>query len=203
MFFVHLCVCWKRKGETINSQILNINGVVSDLWLQASHKNTQLAEKNVFSFLLPGRKEEETGFICDPFHTSLWICLGAHMGVSLRVHYTGSTSGCPEIRSVIVSSLGEGGRVCDRLQWLVELSGQNLSDSAEAMNHFGLQFVSHSTSHNNLDVAGAWKLAVHPAVLPCACLTMPPAAGCMWISWLPRGWNISRLHGSAFCRKEI
>lgn len=38
------------------------------------------------------------------------------MGVSLSVHYTGSTSGCPEIGSVIVGSPGDGGRVCDRLQ---------------------------------------------------------------------------------------
>lgn len=60
----------------------------------------------------------------------------------------GSANDCPEIRRVIVGSLGEDGRVCDRPQWLVKLSGLNLSDSAEAMNHFSLQLCNLSpTSH--------------------------------------------------------
>lgn len=40
-------------------------------------------------------------------------------------------------------------RLRDRREWLVEHSGQNLSDSAKAMNHFGLQLCNLSpTSHH-------------------------------------------------------
>lgn len=81
-----------------------------------------------------------------------------------------SSGRCPDITSVS----GEEGRVTDRPQWLVELGRQNLSVSAEAMNHFSLQLCNLSplgvikwpqcsltcTTHSNMhkSCASKWML---------------------------------------------
>lgn len=115
-----------------------------------SHKTQGPDFFKFFSSLLPAREAVETR---DSFHNQwihawraqVWarVCApvseGACMGVSVSMCYVGSAGGWPESGSATGGSLGKEGRACDRLRWLVELSGQNLSDSAKAMNHFGLQ----------------------------------------------------------------
>lgn len=176
---VHWCLCWGRKGETIKSQILNINDVVSDLWLQGSRKKHTVSRKRIhFSFLLPGRRER---FVCDPFHTSLWICGGAPYGCVLKRALHGVYQRLPRDRE----------RDC-RLSWgwwaclwqAAVISGAQraefirLSWGCEPFRPATLQFVSHSASRT---AAWMWLARAHAAVLPRARLLMPPVARCMWI----------------------
>lgn len=181
VFGVCLCVCmwWGRERETIkDDRYGNFCAVVCIFWLLESHwKHTGGRGRD--SFLSPGSDAEEP-------RTVFW----------LRYVWQ-SVSSCT--KSAWLSAWrGPHGCVCgqwlpwdqepdrqlsvwDRLQWLVEHSGQNLSDSAKAMNHFGLQLC--NLSPTSLRITASMRLAfahlMHaqvPRIVP-----TPLRAGHIWI----------------------
>lgn len=112
------------------------------------------AEKRIY-VLLPGSKGVETTFhLWSVWHliACAWrglpgcVCMCVLCGVSLWLPWD-------RVRDRLLS--GEEGRACDRLQWLVELSGQNMSDSADSMNHFGLQLCNLSPTLHHI-TASMW-----------------------------------------------
>ncbi len=128
-------------------------------------KNTQGAEKKEFFSCSLTREAEET-------QTVLWLWSAWQSGNScIKSRVWRGPHGC--VRKCVLREVdqrvpwdqerdrrlsGEEGRVCDRLQWLVEHSGQNLSDSAEAMNHFGLQLCNLSPTSRH--IADSMQLAI-------------------------------------------
>ena len=91
-------------------------------------------------------------------------CGGGCMGVSVSVCvcYVGVGQRLPWDQERVRPLSGEQGRVCDRLQWLVELSGQNLSDSAEAMDHFGLQLCNLSPTSHHITASHLQNCTIEP-----------------------------------------
>lgn len=106
--------------------------------LCASHRNTQGdREKNFCSVTRQKRSGNYISLVicltsnCMRVKRAAWVCL------HVCVMWGQPVAALSRVRDRLLS--GEEGRACDRLQWLVELSGQNMSDSADSMNHFGLQ----------------------------------------------------------------
>lgn len=165
-----------------------------------THKRT---EKRIY-VLLPGSKGVETTFhLWSVWHliACAWrglpgcVCMCVLCGVSLWLPWD-------RVRDCLLS--GEEGRACDRLQWLVELSGQNMSDSADSMNHFGLQLCNLSPTLHHI-TASMWLLHARlkrSRLSRLAFLFGPPVARSIWSTdW----WDATKLRlldKAFFYRKE-
>ncbi len=129
-------------------------------------------KKGFFSVLLPGREAEPTPTVfwlwsvlqsrysCIKKSASLSVWRGPH-GCVRECVFREVDQWVPWDQERDRRLSGEEGRVCDRLQWLVEHSGQNLSDSAEAVNHFGLQLCNLSPTSRHItasELLAVWRL---------------------------------------------
>lgn len=157
-----------------------------------SQKRTRGAVEGIV-FCSGGRDAEETVlWLRNVWQSGIFMHVtGVRMGVS-------EARGYPERSGAWSSAPAPPTPVCMGLQWLVEHSGQNLSDSAEAVNHFGPPLCNLSPTSRHITAARR-GLLLHIFHVPdrLAFPYFPGLASARFISI--RETLANHMHDKAFC----